>query len=47
MPVAKLYYVIDETSTTKRFFFEVPELKVLNFIELARILQIRQQLLNW
>lgn len=32
MPVAKLYHIIDETPTTKRFFFEVPELKVLNFI---------------
>ena len=32
MPVAKLYHIIDETPTTKRFFFEVPELEVLNFI---------------
>jgi CDP-4-dehydro-6-deoxyglucose reductase len=31
MPVAKLNNIVNETSTTKRFFFEVPELEVLNF----------------
>ena len=31
MPVAKLNNIVNETSTTKRFFFEVPELETLNF----------------
>jgi len=31
MPVAKLNHIANETPTTKRFFFEVPELEVFEF----------------
>lgn len=32
MPIAKLYHIIDETPTTKRFFFEVIDVKKLDFV---------------
>ncbi len=32
MPTAKLYHILDETPTTKRFFFEAIDLEKLNFI---------------
>lgn len=32
MPIAKLYKVIQETPTTRRFFFEAIDLETLNFI---------------
>jgi CDP-4-dehydro-6-deoxyglucose reductase len=32
MPTAKLYHIIDETPTTKRFFFEAIDLEKLDFI---------------